>query len=212
MPQAPNWHQVEETLFEHGKAAIEQFAQEHPDELCSFFAYHSMPLAGQFAVCLDTYFHGIQEAMKYELDNIGQRQTYLKFKDSWRRASHYTEARRILEYTNDAELFHYAFYTEISFDGWSDFFDSEEYPQGRNDDEDYLTGNVCIVLWRVFERLIKAKIFQQLQMSTPFRVGYQFEDHGLVVMRLLNLPTIEGPPIYSVLESPLAQKNKKNGQ
>src|SRR5216683_5733703 len=145
MPQAPNWRQVEDTLFEHGQAAIEQFAREHPNELCSFFAYHANPIAGRFAVCLDTYFNGIQEAMKYELVNIGQRQAYFKLKEGWRGAPQYTEVRRILAYTYDAALFHYAFYSEVSFDGWLAFFDNKEvYPQGRDEDEDYLTGNVCI--------------------------------------------------------------------
>ena len=210
MPQAPDWRHVEDTLFEHGKAAIEQFSQEHPDELCSFFAYHSTPLAGQFAVCLDTYFNGIQQAMEYELENVGRRQRDLKHKEAWRGVSHYTEARHILEYTYDVALFQYVEYSEVEFEGWSDFFyDKGVYPQSGPYEEDYLQGNVRIVLWRVLERLIKAKIFQQLHMSTPFRVGYQVEDHWPIVLRLLNWPTVEGTPIYSVLESPLVHKNKR---
>ncbi len=38
MTESVDWHALEEHLFEQTNMVIKQFAEEHPESLCSFFA------------------------------------------------------------------------------------------------------------------------------------------------------------------------------
>ncbi len=63
------------------------------------------------------------------------------------------------------------------------------YPQPHDDIEDnYIDGNVQIVLWKAIERLIANEAFASLHLSAPFHVGYQLHTDSLVVLRVLNWP------------------------
>ena len=208
MTQAPHWREVETTLVEQGKIAIERFATEHPDLTCSFFDIAADPLSGEFFFCFDTPHNAIYQAMKQELFTLGQRQSqsYWKRSESWRYAGAFSAS--LLEYAPSANLFHYFSYAQLSFD-WLAFTDSEAYPEREEGQEDYLEGHMCIAIWRAIERLIADKAFLRLHMTAPFRIGYQFTEEELIVLRLLNWPVTEGQTVYSVLDSPLARKKRK---
>ena len=94
----PNWREVEVTLFEQGKAAIEQFAVEHPTLICSFFAIIADPLSGEFAFCFDTPQNAYHQAMKQELYILGDRQSSSKRSESWRYAG--SLSAYLLEYSS----------------------------------------------------------------------------------------------------------------
>lgn len=51
MVNAPNWEEIEETLFVKAQTAILQFATEYPDEVCSFFVFAWIPVEGDFSIC-----------------------------------------------------------------------------------------------------------------------------------------------------------------
>lgn len=208
MVQAPNWREVEATLFEQGKAAVEQFAAEHPDLICSFFAIVVDPLAGEFAFCFDTLQNAYQQAMKQELYILGDRQSSSKRSESWRYAGSLSAS--LLEYPSTTEHFHFFSYALVRFD-WLEFADSEAYPERQEGQEDYLEGNTRLAIWRSLERLITNKTFLQLSIASPFRIGYQFSEESLIVLRFLNWPDGKGNFIYSVLDSQLARE-KRNGE
>lgn len=58
-------------------------------------------------------------------------------------------------------------------------------------EEGYLEGSTRLVFWKVLERLIDSGLFSHLHLSSPFRVGYQFHDQELIVLRILNWPKAE---------------------
>lgn len=127
--QLPNWKDVEEILFTRGKAAILQFAAEHPDEICSFFAYAWMPPAGDFSICFDRWNNAIRAAKEYEQYIITQRNKMLGQDWSWRSAHYFSTADRIVEYAPAIDLFAYSLYMDVWFDGWVEFLESDQYPQ-----------------------------------------------------------------------------------
>jgi hypothetical protein len=206
MIQPPDWQKAEETLFEAGTATLEQFGKEHPGTICSFFAYYVYPSKGAIDVCIDTPENALHEAMREELFTLGRRQKLLKFPTSWQLASFYTEIPAIVDYAPNANLFQYASQARVTFEEWAAFCQSKAYPETEKPQDDYLEGNIRIVIWKVCERLIQDKVFLHLDLASPFRVGYQFHERPLIVLRVLNWPNFKGAPIYSVTESPLAQK------
>lgn len=188
--QAPNWQEVETILFEKGKEAIERFANEHPDLLCSFFAYSADPLSGEFAICIDTQEHALQQAEKEELRVCQRRERRLHSPSAWRGAQTTLEFPHLTEYSLVVDYFHFAFYSYTTFADWTTFFDSESYPEQLPGEDDYLAGNTRIVLWKVLERLIQEQVLSQLNMAPLFRLGYQLYEKGLVVLRILNWPIL----------------------
>ena len=62
----PNWKQSEEILFEKGKEAILRFADEHRDEVCSFFAIYSNFCYGDVAFMFDTLDNSLLQAKRHE--------------------------------------------------------------------------------------------------------------------------------------------------
>lgn len=189
MAQAPDWQEVEAILFEKSKEAIERFVKEHPDLLCSFFAYFANPLSGEFAVCIDTPKHALQQAMKEELRIREKRNELLHSHPDWRVAQSII-GHHLTDYTPIVDHFHFAFYTWINFNGWTEFFDSENYPEQALELDDYLAGNARIVLWKVIERLIQEQIIFYLNITPLFRLGYHFYEEELRVLRILNWPTL----------------------
>lgn len=190
MVQSPDWQEVETLLFEKSKETIEHFAKEHPGVQCSFFAYFANPLSGEFAICLDTPENALQQAMKEEQRVRERREKRLHSPAglAWWRAQNTIEVPRLTDYTPIIDDFHFALYTWMNFEGWTEFFDSESYPKSSPGRDDYLAGNTRIVLWKVIERLIQEQIIFQLQMAPPFRLGYHFYQEDLIVLRILNWP------------------------
>ncbi|HLG61780.1 MAG TPA: hypothetical protein VKY19_07595 [Ktedonosporobacter sp.] len=188
MVSRPDWNDIEETLFLRGKDAILQFATEHPTEVCSFFAYAWMPIEGNFSLCFDTFDHALQMAKENEQSAIATRKMMFEQKQAWKYALYYSTQPRIVDYAPGIDLFAYASYVDVSFHGWEEFFNSAQYPKSLDHEDDYLEGNVRLVIWKVLERLIEGDFFSHLRLSLPFRVGYQFYDQELIVLRILNWP------------------------
>lgn len=189
MVQAPDWQEVETTLFEKSKGTIERFAKEHPDLQCSFFAYSANPLSGEFAICIDTSEHALQQAREEELRVYQWREGWLHTPSAWKYAHEFLKKPNITDYCPVIDYFQFAFYEYSKFDGWTTFFDDDNYPEQQSLEDDYLTGNTRIIIWNVFKRLMQEKVFSQLNPTPLFRLGYYFYEEDLVVLRILNWPT-----------------------
>ena len=71
--QFPDWQSLEERLFEQTSSVIRQFATEHSDVTCSFFAYDTDPGYGYFLPSFDTAENSLLQAQKNEQRAIEER-------------------------------------------------------------------------------------------------------------------------------------------
>lgn len=183
-----DWQALEDRLFEQSKAIILQFAAEHPDVTCSFFAYDTNPTYGKFLLSFESYENMLRAAKVDERRAIANREKMLSRPWSWRLAR--SRIHSVSDSSPNVGYFSYHVYAKIHFKELEELSESGAYPQTTSEAVDnYLDGNVRIVLWKVVERLIEASAFAPLRSASPFRVGYQFHDDGhFVVLRLLNWP------------------------
>ena len=191
MINPPDWYTVEERLVETGLSAISRFAAEHPNDLCAFFAFYTEPDVGLFGVCLDTYKNAVQAAMKNERQTFGRRQQLLKGPRPWSWAHATIDIPRIVDYTPSVGSFAQVMYMESFFEAWRAYLSSNEYPEQQKGEDDYLEGNARIVIWKAIERLIKANAFENLRLTSPFRLGYQVHDDELIILRSIHWANLE---------------------
>ncbi len=201
-----DWQAIERALFEKEKSTIEQFAKEHPDIVCSFFACVAAPLLGEFAFRFDTPENAAYEAMKHELMILRRKQTtyeQLGSTDAWRHARSSVNLP-LQTYPHTSDFFQYASYTKLDFN-WREMAKSHAYPQREEGQDNYLEGQTRWMICRVMDRLVADRIFEHLAMTSPFRLGYEFHEEGLTVLRVLNWPAASGNTIYSISDSPLVK-------
>jgi len=183
-----NWQALEEQLFARSREAILRFAREYPEARCSFFAYDANPIYGEFLVSFETAEHSLQQAQENEQEAIKRRNQMLALPEAWRGATHFSTYPAVTEYSPDVGLFAHHMYDPIKVDELDELSASGAYPKGLETDDDYIEGNARIVLWKVIERLIASDAFSALALASPFRVGYQYHDDELIVLRILNWP------------------------
>ncbi len=187
-----DWQSLEDRLYEQSRAVIQQFAAEHPDVTCSFFAYDTDPKEGYFLLGFDTLENSLHMAQENEQRAIKRRNQMLTHEWSWRHARSFLHTPRLTDYSPDVSYFAYHMYAQLNFQELVDLSESDNYPQPHNNiEDDYIEGNTRIILWKVVERLIASNIFDQLHLSTPFHVGYALhEDDQTTVLRILNWPNL----------------------
>jgi hypothetical protein len=69
-------------------------------------------------VCLDTYKHAVQAAMKHERQTFGRRQQLLKSLRPWSWAHATIDIPRIVDYTPSVGSFAQVMYMESFFEAW----------------------------------------------------------------------------------------------
>lgn len=183
-----DWQALEEHLIEQSREAIRRFATEYPDVTCSFFAYDVNPIYGEFLVSFETAEHSLQTAQENEQEAIRRRNQMLTLPEAWRGAEYFSTHPVVIEYSPDVGLFAYPMYAQIKVYELDELSASGVYPTGLPTDDDYIEGNARIVLWKVIEQLITSDAFAPLALASPFRVGYQYHDEALTVLRILNWP------------------------
>lgn len=192
------WNDMEEILVMAAKDIIGQFSHQHPQEICSCIACACMPGRDEFLLSIDTWNNSLSKARKWEATIVAERireMTQEPEKDSgelepWQHALSVTKWQQILDYNSSVNQFAFSFSipgTTQWFDGWRD----RNHCLSIGEEDGYLAGSICLVLWKVMERLIADEVFARLRLSSPFRVGYQFYFEDLVIVRLLNWPQLE---------------------
>ncbi len=187
-----DWNKTEDRIFKWSQAAIKKFARAFPDELiCSVF-FDSEPRYGYVFLAFDTLDNSIKSAKQLEQFALEGRQRYMKFDEAWRNARYGINTPAISLLNTNSGDFAFQEYAEIQFPAWQRLVESknyqQKYPKRNEGDDDYLDGNVRIVLWKVVERLVAADAFCQLRRAHPFFVGYAFHDEEEVILRVLNWP------------------------
>lgn len=183
-----DWQAVEEELYARSREAILRFASEHPQARCSFFAYDANPIYGEFFVSFETAEHSLQQAQENEQRAMKRRNQMLGHPEAWRAARHFSSYPVVTEYNAHVGRFAHHMYDPIQVSELEELSASGAYPKGQETEDGYIEGNAHIVLWHVIERLIESSAFSPLTLASPFRVGYQFHDEALVVLRILNWP------------------------
>jgi hypothetical protein len=186
-----DWQALEEQLIKQSREAIRQFATEYPDVTCSFFAYDVNPIYGEFLVSFETAAHSLEQAQENEQEVIKRRNQMLALPEAWQHAKYFSTHPVVTEYSPDVGLFAHPIYASIQVSELDELSASGVYPKGTPTNDDYIEGNARIVLWKVIERLIASDAFSPLTLASPFRVGYQFHDEVLCVLRILNWPQLQ---------------------
>jgi hypothetical protein len=186
--QLPDWNEVEELLFETSKEAIKEFNQEHPDEVCSFFAYDVDVPYDTFRISFETITNSLRVAKEEAFETIELRKKSLNKHQIWRTAYRYLDQKSVTAYSPDVGYFLYHNYKIAKLDNWDIYYDNDSLPQNKQYEDDYLGGNIKIVLWKVIENLVESGDFELLNLASPFFVGYQFHSDALVTLRILNWP------------------------
>jgi hypothetical protein len=188
-----NWSSIEEHLCQRSRDALLRFAREHPDAICSFFAYEFNPQSGEFFLHFDTYENALEAAQENERVARGRRYWKLRYEDCWRYASMNIKYPAMIDYGPETGAFAYPLYEMIRFGELENLdllvSEEEEFARRNETEDSYLEGNVYLVLWKVVERLIASDLFSPLHLASPFRVGFQFDVDSPVVLRILNWPT-----------------------
>lgn len=187
-----DWKKTEERLFKWSQTTIKKFGREYPDEsICSLF-FDSEPKYGYVGLAFDTFENSIRSAKKMERFAIESRKRNAKDADAWRNARYHINTPVLSIFNTNSGDFVYPEYAQIEFPVWRRLVKSKnytkKYPKRFDHDDDYLDGDIRILLWKIAERLIATKSFQPLKLASPFIIGYAFHDAEEVILRVLNWP------------------------
>ncbi len=192
MLNEPDWHAAESVLINEAKKTIEDYVSNYGNEVCSFFAFSTDYCFGDVAICFDTLDNSLLYAKRHDRHVLKTRASVFQTPNGWLTARDVLLHSKLCTYNPQTADFKYATFASLRLPDWEDFFCSGELPEQPDP-----VGNVIVVLHNVIEELIAFHSFDALRMSAPFRVGIEFprDDFGLVVMRLLNWPSHEGPRV-----------------
>jgi hypothetical protein len=183
------WKASDEKLYKASLTAIRRFAREHREmEVCCLFLDSDDPCYGHISISLDTLENNIRSTKKRERSAIDHRRKYLYKPEAWRNAKYQIEIPVLSPFNLDGGDFAFQEYISVDFPSWVRLAKKNDYPRGREHEDDYLEANVRLVMWRVIERLVKTQAFDFLTLASPFMTGYSLHDEGGVLVRLLNWP------------------------
>jgi hypothetical protein len=190
-----NWNQVEIVLLEESLKALTQFAQEHPEDTYSFFAFGVVTEPScSFLLCLDTEANSVRSAQEKQEYINELRQKMLRFKDSWRTASIYIDKERTYPYNLKVWEFTYFHYYTIEITSWPEFSYNDNSPNHGPTYDTYVEGNIRVVIWKVIKELIQKDAFSRLKKTSPFHLGYQLlqeDEQEMVIINTINWPYIK---------------------
>jgi hypothetical protein len=202
-PDEPDWGGDEELLYAVSREAVARFRAEHPREVCSFFAFDSEPSEGYVLIALDTGENEIAESSRDQAYEIANRAKQFDRENAWEAARYYIAERQSYAHCTSTGGFAFPDYESVEFAQWKRFAASftrglpprgepgfqEAESQALDLYSSYLQGHVMLIFWRVLERLIAEGDLHGLNLASPFRLGFNFHDQGLItVVRIINWP------------------------
>jgi hypothetical protein len=192
MLKEPDWDAAEALLIEEGSRAIENFSAKNPAELCSFFAFSVDYCFGDVVICFDTNDNSLLHAKRHEARTLKSWDGALCGERGWENAQYYIQRDRLCSYNPHTADFKYPDFARLHFSDWEGYFGNDQLPEHPAP-----LGHVIVLMHKVICKLVETRSFDGLAMSSPFRVGVEFprDDLGLVVMRLLNWPSHQGPRV-----------------
>jgi len=202
-PNEPDWAADEELLYSKCCEAVSRFTAEHPDEVCSFLAFDSEPCYGYVLIALDTRENEIKESNRRQNYQVENRLKQFAHENAWQHADYYIAKSESYAHCESSGSFAYARYEHVEFERWVEFDESfaadlppEDAPEYEEAETkalelhaQYLEGHVMLIFWKVIERLIEEGEINKLNLASPFRLGFNFHDQGLITtVRIINWP------------------------
>ena len=186
-----DWPGAEELLFERSQAILRRFGLEHPEEPVSLFFYTVDSEVAGVALNFDTPANSLHGAQAHQRREIEYRNQLFASERGWQQ-SHYFVAhptRQIDDFNRHGSC-KYELFEFVELAAWEDCFNGNEETSEKE-----LEDRIVTALWRVTDRLVKAKAFDVLKRAAPFRIAFAFHDDGIVVLRILDWPRVgeEGP-------------------
>ena len=191
MLKEPNWTAAQVLLVEEGKRAIENFSAKHDTEPCSFFAFSVDYCFGDVVICFDTYDNSVLHAKRNEVQTLRIWDEAFSSERDVENAQAHLLSRRLCSYNQFTAEFKYPNFATVHFSDWEEYFLNEQRPEHPDP-----VGHVIVLMHQVIAELVSSHSFDGLALSSPFRIGVEFaEEIRLVVMRLLNWPSHQGPRV-----------------
>ena len=182
------WDIFFQRLVEGTRAAIQQFATEHPTAEVCYFAYDSEPCYGYVLTCFNTTDAEIRHIREWHDRRINYRKEILS-NDVWRSNAYYqVKANSVLPFCNETGDFAYQGFTELRFPEWEAFAQSETYPEHRDHEDDYLECRVALIFAKALDTLAEDGGFEKLRLASPTLLGFGFHDQDQYVVRMLHVP------------------------
>lgn len=195
--QLPDWEILTLVLYQEVVKTIDTFAREFPNEECSFLGFAvplSEPYLGIITVNFDTPDNSSGIAQKIEAKILDRRKSLFYGSSKirlWGSGTRYLDRKSVLPYNSDMFSFKYYNYGQVNLPQLENI--DETILPLRDIGDDYISGNIRILLWDVFNRIVENSVLKKLKLASPFYLGYQLSDennetHDMVIIQILNWP------------------------
>jgi hypothetical protein len=184
-----DWNAAEQQFVEKSLEALDRLQKKHSSVPLSFFAFYSNYFYGKNSIAVDSYENSLLQAREHYEWVVRNRLITMTHANAASQARYHwsVASKRVVDYSPHAGKFWKPDYGRVNFREWELFFRGEAYDENLGSQ-----GHVIVLFWRVFERLLEMKAFDNVNMSPLFRLGFQFEDDdlGLVVAHILRWPAM----------------------
>jgi hypothetical protein len=182
----PDWLGAEDLLLARSQAIIRRFDQEHPGEAVSFFFFTVDVEFTGVGLNFDTPANSLRRAKAHERYEVEYRNRLFASERGWQQARYFvTHPSRQIDDFNRRGPWQHDVFEFVELAAWAEYFNGgEETPE--------LEERIIAALWRVVDRLVEARAFDALRRAAPFRIGFAFHDAEMVVLRILDWPSLAG--------------------
>lgn len=191
-PEEPDWQKGEGKLFAACVRAIQRLAKEHPGTVCSYLGFDSEPYYGYVMIGFETPENSLKVARRKHAYEVKNQAAQFQHAHAWKTVHYFVEQRQCPGHSDSTGYFKFEQYEQVEFPEWQPFAESESYPEESSPENgsepDYLEAHVILIFWKVIERLIAENALAPLELTSPFRLGYNFHDSDLVTVRIINWP------------------------
>ena len=181
-----DWNKAEQRAVTETINAVRDFAAEHSDEECCYFAFDSDPQYGYVLLCFDTTDNSRRSAQAREHSAVERRKQTLSGEQAWEYSSHFLRSPVLAPFGDDTGNFAFIGYRKLSFPDWDQFAQDPAYPAKKENCDDWLEGHFRVLVWKVVERLVAEGAFDCLRKSSPFMIGYGIHDQEMSIVRMIN--------------------------
>ena len=189
--QVEQWDTFLQRLLDGSRAAIREFAAQHPSEEVCDFAYDSEPCCGYVLTCFNTTKANVKHVKEHHDYQLAQRKRVLAM-PSWRAAAYYqVRSHGVVPFCNNTGYFAYQGFSDIQFPEWESFAQSEEYPKPESHEDAYLMSRAALIFAQSLDTLTEDGSFEVLGLASPTLLGFGFHDEPHCVVRMLRLPEAE---------------------
>lgn len=183
-----DWISSEQKLYESCVAEIKRFVIEQPNAQVCCFAFDTEPRYGYVILAFDTLENNLRSCRELERSAVERNTEWLTERRHWQSATHFLTSPALPVFDTNSGNFAYSQFAEVRFPEWTSIAESDNYPQRKEHEDEYLDSNVRIVLWNVAQRLVEGRAFDTLRKASPFVIAYCIHDEEDAILRILNWP------------------------